>query len=46
MIPPQGGFQALEEQQSAGTRMRLAIPAVLAGAIAGLIAVLAWRRRS
>jgi hypothetical protein len=43
--PPVGGFQALEEQ-SAGSRLRLAIPAVLAGALAGLIAVLAWRRRS
>ena len=46
VIPPEGGFQALEEQQPAGGRLRLAIPAVLAGAIAGLVAVLAWRRRS
>jgi PRC-barrel domain protein len=45
VIPPEGGFQSLEEQGS-GSRMRLAIPAVLAGALAGLIAVLAWRRRS
>ena len=45
VTPPEGGFQALEEQ-SAGSRLRLAIPAVLAGALAGLIAVLAWRRRS
>ena len=43
VIPPEGGFQSLEEQGS-GSRLRLAIPAVLAGAIAGLIAVLAWRR--
>jgi hypothetical protein len=43
--PPVASFQALEEQ-SAGSRLRLAIPAVLAGALAGLIAVLAWRRRS
>ena len=45
VIPPEGGFQSLDEQGS-GSRMRLAIPAVLAGALAGLIAVLAWRRRS
>jgi hypothetical protein len=45
VTPPEGGFQALEEQR-AGSRLRLAIPAVLAGALAGLIAVLAWRRRS
>jgi hypothetical protein len=43
--PPMSDFQALEEQ-SAAQRLRLAIPAVLAGALAGLIAVLAWRRRS
>lgn len=43
--PPVSDFQALEEQ-SAAQRLRLAIPAVLAGALAGLIAVLAWRRRS
>jgi hypothetical protein len=45
VIPPEGGFQALEQQES-GSRLRRAIPAVLAGALAGLIAVLAWRRRS
>ena len=45
VMPPVSDFQALEEQ-SAAQRLRLAIPAVLAGALAGLIAVLAWRRRS
>jgi len=44
--PPEGGFQALEQQEDGGSRLRLAIPAVLAGALAGLIAVLAWRRRN
>jgi hypothetical protein len=44
VIPPEGGFQALEEQPS-GSRVRLGISAALAGALAGLIAVLAWRRR-
>ena len=48
VIPPPGGFQAQEESGSglpALLRRRTAIPAVLAGAIAGLIAVLAYRRR-
>ena len=48
VIPPPGGFQAEEEAASglpALLRPRTALPAVLAGAIAGLIAVLAYRRR-
>jgi hypothetical protein len=45
VIPPQGGFQALEEQPSGARLLRRGIPAVLVGALAGLIAVLAWRRR-
>ena len=51
VIPPPGGFQAAEEEESgsrlaAALRPRTAIPALLAGAIAGLIAVLAYRRRN
>jgi hypothetical protein len=50
VIPPPGGFQAEEEESGsrlpAALRPRTAIPALLAGAIAGLIAVLAYRRRS
>jgi hypothetical protein len=46
VLPPPGGFQAVGEQESSRSRLRLAIPAVLGGALAGLIAVLAWRRRS
>ena len=47
VIPPPGGFQAQEEESRAPAlrRPRTAIPAILAGAIAGLIAVLAYRRR-
>jgi len=45
VIPPPGGFQAEEEAASGlPLRPRTAIPAVLAGAIAGLIAILAYRR--
>jgi hypothetical protein len=43
-IPSEAGFQGQELVESR-SRMRLAIPAVLAGALAGLIAVLALRRR-
>ena len=49
MIPPPGGFQARRRSPRSGLpallRPRTALPAVLAGAIAGLIAVLAYRRR-
>ena len=41
---PQGGFRH-EVEESRGSKLRTAIPIALAGAIAGLIAVLAWRRR-
>ena len=45
VIPPEGGFQAREELEQRGSKLRIAIPATIAGAIAGLIAVLAWRKR-
>ena len=44
VLPPEGGF-LYEVEQSKGSKLRTAIPIALAGAIAGLIAVLAWRRR-
>jgi hypothetical protein len=50
-LPPEGGFQrgAVDEEQPSGPlavfKRRPAIPAALAGAIAGLIAVLVVRRR-
>ena len=44
VLPPPGGFRYEVEESSSGNRLR-AIQLVLAGAIAGLIAVLAWRRR-
>ena len=34
-----------EVEESRGSKLRTAIPIALAGAIAGLIAVLAWRRK-
>jgi hypothetical protein len=43
VTPPDGGFQT-QEIEPARSRLRLAVPAVLAGALAGLIAVLAFRR--
>jgi hypothetical protein len=44
VLPPAGGFQhGVEESQ--GSKLRTAIPIALAGAIAALIAVLAWRRK-
>jgi PRC-barrel domain len=46
VIPPEGGFQAQLEPDSSRSRLRVAIPIVLSGAIVGLIAVLAYRRRS
>jgi hypothetical protein len=44
MLPPEGGFR-YEVEESRGSKLRTAIPVALAGAIAGLIAVLAWRRK-
>jgi hypothetical protein len=44
VIPPEGGFR-YEVEESKGSKLRIAIPIALAGAIAGLIAVLAWRRK-
>jgi len=44
MLPPEGGFR-YEVEESRGSKLRTAIPIALAGAIAGLIAVLAWRRK-
>jgi hypothetical protein len=44
-IPPEGGF-VTDIEPSRGSKLRTAIPVVLASAIAGLIAVLAYRRRS
>ncbi len=45
VLPPPGGFR-YEVEESRGSKLRTAIPIALAGAIAGLIAVLAWRRRN
>jgi hypothetical protein len=44
VLPPEGGFR-YEVEESRGSKLRTAIPIALAGAIAGLIAVLAWRRK-
>jgi hypothetical protein len=44
VIPPEGGFR-YQVEESKGSKLRTAIPIALAGAIAGLIAVLAWRRK-
>jgi hypothetical protein len=44
--PPEGGFQAPKAQDDSRSKAKTAIPLALAGAIAGLIAVLAYRRRS
>ncbi len=44
VLPPEGGFR-YEVEESKGSKLRTAIPIALAGAIAGLIAVLAWRRK-
>ena len=44
VLPPPGGF-VYEVEESKGSKLRTAIPIALAGAIAGLIAVLAWRRK-
>jgi hypothetical protein len=44
VLPPQGGFR-YEVEESRGSKLRTAIPIALGGAIAGLIAVLAWRRK-
>jgi hypothetical protein len=45
VLPPEGGFQH-EVEESRGSKLRTAIPIALAGAIAALIAVLAWRRKN
>jgi hypothetical protein len=44
MLPPEGGFR-YDVEESRRSKLRTAIPIALAGAIAGLIAVLAWRRK-
>ena len=44
VLPPAGGF-TYEVEESKGSKLRTALPFALAGAIAGLIAVLAWRRK-
>ena len=44
VIPPAGGFR-YDVEESRSAKRRHAIQFALAGAIAGLIAVLAWRRR-
>jgi hypothetical protein len=44
VLPPAGGFGS-DVEESQGSKLRTAIPVALAGAIAGLIAVLAWRRK-
>jgi hypothetical protein len=44
VLPPEGGFP-YEVEESKGSKLRTAIPIALAGVIAGLIAVLAWRRK-
>ena len=45
VLPPEGGFR-YDVEESRGSKLRTAIPIALAGAIAGLIAVLAWRRKN
>ena len=42
-LPPEGGFQAQQALEERTSKLRVA-SAVVAGAIAGLIAVLAFRR--
>jgi hypothetical protein len=44
VLPPEGGFR-YEVEESRSSKLRTAIPIALGGAIAGLIAVLAWRRK-
>jgi hypothetical protein len=44
MLPREGGFRH-DVEETRRSRLRTAIPVALAGAIAGLIAVLAYRRR-
>jgi hypothetical protein len=44
VLPPPGGFRD-EVEESKDSKLRTAIPVALAGAIAGLIALLAWRRK-
>jgi hypothetical protein len=45
VLPPPGGF-SYDVEESKRSKLRTAIPIALAGAIAGLIAVLAWRRKN
>lgn len=45
VLPPAGGFR-YDVEESKGSKLRTAIPIALGGAIAGLIAVLAWRRKN
>jgi cell wall-associated NlpC family hydrolase len=44
VLPPEGGFR-YEVEESRSSKLRTAIPIALAGTIAGLIAVLAYRRK-
>jgi hypothetical protein len=44
VVPPEGGFR-YEVEETQRSKLRTAIPIALASAIAGLIAVLAWRRK-
>ncbi len=45
VVPPEGGFQTIDEESGRRLSAGTAIPVALAAAIAGLIAVLAFRRR-
>ena len=45
VVPPEGGFQSIDEESGRRLSAGTAIPVALAAAIAGLIAVLAYRRR-
>jgi len=45
VVPPDGGFQSIDDESGRRLSAGTAIPVALAAAIAGLIAVLAYRRR-
>jgi hypothetical protein len=45
VVPPEGGFQSIDEESRRGLSAGTVIPVALAAAIAGLIGVLAYRRR-
>jgi len=45
MIPPGADFDRHDEVSQGSSKLRIAIPVALASAIAGLIAVLAYRRK-